>query len=385
LGGSLGAIVASQLQEWPQVLDALESTPMSSVSRVVETEFGFHIFFRAQTPEMGVVTGSRIVIGHDAAPWIRVAARGVIPARSRDAAWKRALEVYERAKADPDQFDALVNEFSDHRDAQRQGDIGSWSATEPTFIGREVSTLQKLALGEVAAPIETVFGVQVIKRVQNRPRKQYAMLAIRLPFETRGPAVVDSQSRARELSEKLLVQIRDTPETFFGLLRDSGGGLEQWQEGRASAALEEHLDRLQIDEISATPVLDDLGYVLARRVRPSPLLPSLTDLRARESIDLIELLSALPRLRAQSLLAACAQEHASSPQLRDELAALHREWSSRFQSAHSHPARLAAIAELQTLLRRRLGDSAYQTYLHVLRQRLHALEESTANDDAPTG
>ena len=64
-GGSLGGISASQFFEEPQVLDALSQTPPGTLTRPVETRYGFHVFLRRAPPEESVVSGAHIVIGHD--------------------------------------------------------------------------------------------------------------------------------------------------------------------------------------------------------------------------------------------------------------------------------------------------------------------------------
>ena len=124
--GALGGYKASVLMLWPQVLDALAAIRPGQTSKVVETKYGFHIFYRAAPPPEEVMSGKHILIGHEKAPWLEVFARDTVRSRSREAALVLANDLYRRASAEPERFGELVNEYSEHQDAVVGGDFGAW-------------------------------------------------------------------------------------------------------------------------------------------------------------------------------------------------------------------------------------------------------------------
>jgi hypothetical protein len=208
-GGSLGGIIASQFGQWSSVLDALSSATSDGITPVVETEYGFHVFKRSPPPEPVTLTGAHIVIGYSEASWLQNQKCKEISQRSREQAWEMAIEVLRRLKDEP--FEHLVEQYSEHCDARVGGDLGTWSNREPTHLPMEVQVLQGLSVGEVAAPMDSKVGVQIIKRMPNRKRGQYAMDPIYLGFD---PSAADQHA-----SSRLSVQ-RDATSVARELARD---------------------------------------------------------------------------------------------------------------------------------------------------------------------
>ncbi len=84
--------------------------------------------------------------------------------RSRDEAKKRAEEVIAKAKAGED-FSSLVATYSDDASTkERQGSLGKFTREKMVKPFSDVAFA--LAVGEVSAPVETPFGIHVIKRNQ---------------------------------------------------------------------------------------------------------------------------------------------------------------------------------------------------------------------------
>jgi hypothetical protein len=271
-GGSLGGLPASALQPFPEVLDALAATPLAAVSRVVETRYGFHLFQRRPPPPEEVVSGAHVVISYDGAGWAKVVGRGELPPRSRTEALAIAQSVYAAARQDPASFPQLVQRHSEHRDALRGGDIGSWSTHEPTDFPREVEVLSRLGVGAVAAPLDSPVGIQVLQRTAARPRTIYATEQLYLGFNPDLPAgQPGSEQGVLALARSAARELQVTPSAFAALQQQYGSvGRAQWADGRGSPLLSSELDQLQLGQISSEPVRVDRAYLILRRVEPVP-------------------------------------------------------------------------------------------------------------------
>lgn len=268
-GGSLGGLVAGHLAAWPQVLDAVATLAVGEVSNPVETEYGYHILYRRPAAPQETVSGSHIVIGHVDAPWLQLAARNGKPTRSRDEALRIANDLFERLRQQPSLFADLALKYSEHRDAVRGGDFGAWSTREPSGYPREIETLTHLRVGEIAEPIDTTFGYQVIQRTENRPRKEYAMTKVQLRFDSsRPPLDAYSKPAMFEKARELAVLLQRQPEEFAAL-QERWCCKEIWHviEGRDVPALESALESLLPGQIATQPVEDvDVEFMIPKRL-----------------------------------------------------------------------------------------------------------------------
>src|SRR6185295_17932020 len=115
----------------------------------------------------------------------------------------------------PDRFPQRLDEFSEHRDARWGGDFGRWSTREPTPFPREIELLQHLQVGELAAPIDTAFGYQIILRTPERVRKRYASRALRLRFDPTAPSSApQSRDAVQREAEQLAIDISSGRRSF---------------------------------------------------------------------------------------------------------------------------------------------------------------------------
>jgi len=272
LGGSLGGVPASYFILWPTVLDALAATPVGQVSQVIETQYGFHVLLRRAAPPEETVTGKRIVIAHQAAGWIQVLGKGEAPQRTREQALALANQLYEQARQKPEEFSKLVEQYSDHRDAERGGDMGTWSTREPTFYPREVEILKGLRVGEITKPVDSLVGFEIIQRVPNQPREHYAMDEIRLFFDpTHAAPDLNSPPAVLAKAAELSLKLRSHPSRFDSLRKEFCCSYsEQWDEGRGSPAVTTALSLLKPGQIAPQPIRSELSYVIAKRVVPPP-------------------------------------------------------------------------------------------------------------------
>lgn len=373
-GGSLGGITASQLLLWPQVLDALAAISEGEISRVVETRYGFHVFARSRPVFEQAVSGSRIVIGHARARWLGVVRSDVPPQRSREDALALATEVFEQARAQPEDFERLVARYSEHPDALEGGDFGSWSTREPSPFPREIEVLRSLDVGKVAAPIDSPFGFEIIIRTPERPREQFAMTAIRLPFERNAPAD-QSSSRASSLARarSMARRVAEEPAAFAALQEESCCRfVEQWPEGRGSPVLTAALRGLEIGRVAEQPMEAEASWVIPRRLAPRPVesLPTRFALPAPYVPDLAFHIPNLPPQVRDAQLQRVAKKARAALGLTgatwDQFLKLHEPLPLDPQHETSdmpakHARRMEAVQQL-------LGDEPYARYVALVQR-----------------
>lgn len=369
LGGALGLRSAAEFFTMPEVLDAIAALQPGEVSRVVETEYGFHILqTRAPLPEE-TVSGTRILIAHDQAPWLGMfLARGPLPARSREEAMRLAQSLYERAKAG-EPVEKLARDYSDHREAVRGGDFGAWSTRESTPFPREMEILASIEVGGIHPPVDTPFGVAVMQRVANRPRQALAMTSVQLRVEPRA-AAADPTSREwvmkniRGLSE----EIAKDPSKFVELQKQYCCVREEhWVEGRGEAEAEAMLARLKPGAISREPVTLPGALGIVKRIEPRPVKPPefSFELPAPKQPDIPHLVSS-GRLRVllRGFAPECARALGLEPSIASQLVALLDGMVNGEEVEHAAAA--TQFAQLQERARALLDDAQYQRYLELL-------------------
>jgi hypothetical protein len=276
-GGRLGVLRPLVSAFSPEVLDALEALGPEQVSRVVETAYGFHVLLHQAPPPERTVSGARIVIGYDEAPWLaRHLARRPIPPRSRAEALALARRIQAELERQPGAFARLVEQYSEHRDALRQGDFGAWSTREPTPIALEVDTLLGLEVGQIAPPRDTLFGIQIIQRTPDRRRQRLAMARAELGFNPRLPdADPDSEAsvlaRARHIAELVHADPKRLSELHAEVCC---AGVWQWTEGQGNVFYEQRLLQLPIGASTSEPVRSNEIFAVLQRLEPDARAPA---------------------------------------------------------------------------------------------------------------
>jgi hypothetical protein len=270
LGGSVGGVQASGIRTFV-VLDVMAALRPNEVSRVVETGYGFHVFQRLAPAIERRVSGSRIVIAHDDSPWLsHFLARWPIARRSKARAIELADEIYRQLQADPMRFDALVQEYSDHYDAVRGGDFGEWSTREVSAFPREIEVLQRLQPGEVAPPMDSLFGIQIIKRTPERERMHLASTALRLRFDPAAPPGSEmSEAKVAERARAIADDVFAFPSTFQDYQRQLGDSSRFDRiEGHGEAPVEHVLAQLAPGQVARSAIRLRNEYVLLQRLTP---------------------------------------------------------------------------------------------------------------------
>ena len=382
-GGRLGAVRASEFLPFPEILDAFAALEPGQASRVIETEFGFHVFLREEPPSPTELSGRRLVIGYDGAAWLDFARRPGwkrMP-RTRAAAYQLAREVADQARRSPEDFDRLVRAHSEHSDAQRGGDIGVWSNQEPTHLTRELLALEQLPLGGISAPIDTYLGFQVVIRDPVRPRTRYAMAAIELGYDPTAPeSTPRSRRRVQENAVAIARELRGDPTQFARYQSTYGSSeVEQWSRGRGPVGIADVLDRLEVGETAPTATEVDSAFLIPRRVDPavlgSPPIP-LLELPNPGPLEVLGLLrTGQPGVVARFCreVGRTAGEKLGLRGLRlEQFAAQHAAWADAYEGATGAVQRAEVTESALDELRGLLGHEAYARYQTLLSTRLEA-------------
>jgi hypothetical protein len=276
LGGAVGGLQASAIRV-RAVLDVMSALRPNEVSRVVETGYGFHVFQRLAPPIERRVSGSRIVIAHDDAPWLaHFLAHWPILRRSKASALALADDIYRQLSSDPSRFEELLQQYSDHHDAVRGGDFGEWSTREVTAFPREVEVLQRLQPGEVAAPMDSLFGVQIIKRTAEHERTHFAYTAVRLRFDPASPPGSElSEASVAERARAIADDVYAFPSTFQDYQRQLGGSSRSVQiQGRGDGPVERVLEQLAPGQVARSAIRLRNEYLLLQRMTPESTSPA---------------------------------------------------------------------------------------------------------------
>jgi parvulin-like peptidyl-prolyl isomerase len=272
-------------------------------------------------------------------------------------------------QARPERFRELVERYSEHRDAVVSGDFGSWSTREPNPFPARMLRLQALEVGKIGAPIETPFGFEIIQRTEVGPREQYAVRAVRLPFE---PSAADAEATSRASVAKQAEALANTyaaePQRF------ADATVLQWQSGRGVPALEVQVRGLEIGAVAKSPVQTEFSFQISQRVAAQAVEPVRyqTELPEPQSPDIEFHLTHMESESLRALLRATARR--VSPGLRLESKKLARvqelcdgtRFANPDDSAQARAAVQRFLADMKTLL----GPEGYELYFAALQREL---------------
>jgi PPIC-type PPIASE domain len=273
-GGGLGVLPAAALPE--TYLDALTDLPLGTVSRVVQTEFGFDLLKRVARPSDQLVSAQMLMIKYRGA---RGSVRnGQVPHRSREEAWRLAIELARTAAGDPERFSDLVESHSE-TEFTRAGDIGVWSTCEPSPMAVAINVLSGLAIGEISPVIDTPNGFAVFRRTRATERPSYASNEIGISYDDAvikplGVEISRTRSEAQALVASVLARLRTDPTSFDAMREQYCDTLQcrrhadEWQEGHGVAVKERILESLQIGDVAPQAVETGAGFVILRREQP---------------------------------------------------------------------------------------------------------------------
>lgn len=230
---------------------------------------------RQQHPQAGqpvTLAGAHILIAYRGA---RRAKPSVM--RSRAEALALARRVAALAANNPGQFAALARKHSDGPSAARGGELGSWR--QGMMVPPFDAAVLRLAVGQVSAPVETVFGYHVILR-KPLPRLlagAHILIAYRGALRARG-TIRRSKAQALARARHVAALARANPASFAVLARQysdgptasRGGDLGQWTQGRMVPAFDRAVVALKIGQVSGAVETPFGFHVIIRRAPRKP-------------------------------------------------------------------------------------------------------------------
>jgi hypothetical protein len=254
-----------------EFLDAFAELKSGEISRVVETDMGFHILTWQTPPSEEQVTAVEIVVSYTGADMNTVPV-GRSVARSRAAAEVLAANLARTARASsPDKFADLIAQYSDHVDAARGGDIGSYSTHRAGAMSREVEHIDRLAFGAISEPLDTSLGFRIFKREAPRAREPLAVRHLIIPYLTaanRSEARDEAHATARKLHSDV-----DRGHADISDLQSSYccKGVQQWIIGNEHPTLEAEVLALKFGQISRLFEYNSEFHVV-QRIEPTLLV-----------------------------------------------------------------------------------------------------------------
>lgn len=288
MGGALGNFFALAMPR--EIVDALGQINTGELSRIVETEQGYHLLLRQPAVTAGTLALAHIVIKHVDATGFRRGDRP-FPDHTREEARALARDIAAQAAREPESFAALVRQHSEAEDASRDGDLGLWPRSEPLeaeFLLFEVAA--RLAIGAVSGVIETASGFHIVKRSTVQDRQRFAMSAITIlhgesQFQKTNAIASRTKAEAARRARKLLAELSARPQRFAQRKREQCevafcDGVYAFDEGRGPPAVERVLRSLALGQLAQEPVDTPFGLVVLRREDPA-LAPAVAQVQPR--------------------------------------------------------------------------------------------------------
>lgn len=267
LGGAMGPRRASELPD--EYLDAVAALEIGQVSHPIETPHGFHLVRLGPPPDDTPLSADRIVIGHRgaASAWFR--SDRPTPTRTRAEAASLAHEVINRLHAQPDAYPALVATYSDHLDWQRGGYMGRFSRRHPDDP-LVTEALSRVAVGELAGPIDTPWGYQILRRRGPVTGQTLGASVIRLRYDPDAEAhSARSSAAVSQLARTILEAVTREPQRWSEFQRaHCCTEPMRWRPGRAPIALEAALNETPIGGVVRSAVDAEHALWIARRLDP---------------------------------------------------------------------------------------------------------------------
>ena len=236
------------------------------ISRLVETDYGFHLFRYLKSEAYGAL---EIVITYKDS-MIPVYRLSKTVTRTKAEAARLARKVAKEARKPGTDFDALAEKYSDMWDLKGYA-RGFTVYKNFCVLPQVVDALSKVPVGGIAGPVESKFGFHVFKRIT--PAIEAGWILIRFKAGSRDKDVKRTPEEAKQLAEELHRLIAGGEKTFEEIAQkysedkesaSRGGYLGLKPLGYFYPPVERVAFSLKRGEIS--PVLrDQVSYVIVKR------------------------------------------------------------------------------------------------------------------------
>jgi hypothetical protein len=204
--------------------------------------------------------------------------------RTRREALARAREIAERARANPETFQALARRHSDDSvNAPWGGASGVVRA--PLVDAPVLDALAALSIGEVSRVFESAEGFHVIKRLGVPPDERLAAARIVIKYQgsagTPRPGITISRTReqARSLGELMASDLKGNPGAFDAMVEQhseeydvsGGGAMGSWSlhDGGSWALLLHAISTVPVGAVSDLVETAE-GFNILKRTAPAP-------------------------------------------------------------------------------------------------------------------
>jgi hypothetical protein len=366
--GSLGGQGATQFDA--RILDALQATVPGTPVGPIETHHGYHVFKQLVPPEEQWVAGEHIVIRYVGT--IDADTRGPAP-RTR----VQALELAAQILRSNEPFGVLVARYSEAPDRERGGSLGTWSTRAPGANGREVGLLSEMQVGEIAGPLDTPTGIQILRRSEAVVRPTLAASLLELRYDPTAPGD-DPRSRAsaQTLARQLTKRLKADPNAFEQLQREHccADRPRQWTEGKGEVGLDEAVSQLRVGAIATEPISLDYRYVFAKRIATDPLREpgsSLLELPRDATPDIEAIIrhstSEALAQQVQALRSAALTDKAVADRWLGALNTALEKLEAGFASAKTADERVQAKQRVDRDLEQAIGAVEYERYQRFMR------------------
>ncbi|HKP63430.1 MAG TPA: peptidylprolyl isomerase [Polyangiales bacterium] len=376
IGGELGAFRAVSVMQ--PIADALGYLEVGEISRVVETEVGFHILKRLPMPQDERFSFSRIVIKHEQSNGWKRADRPVVPHTREEARALAELIAAELAR-EPARFVELAREHSESDDVSRDGDAGEYSRYEELgadFVMME--RIRQLPVAQVSRVYETAMGFEIAQRTAPAVREELAANIITLPYQgsqiERYMPVRRTRARAKSAAERVLRELERQPELFAERRLEYCDAIYcnavvAWQRGRELPELERVVGALSVGQLAAEPIDTPLGFLVARREDPRAVpkqqASPIVDYRAVQPSEPAASLREPPDLKAevQELGRSALPQLKLPPEREHQFVQLFAEFDQRAQAEDPARPNLGQhLSWLDERLQALLGEDSYDEF-----------------------
>ena len=151
----LGGFKSGDRAPLPGLVDTLQTLSVGQAVGPIELPVGYAFVRRVPLEQR---SGAHILIAYEGA--MRA---GEDVTRTKEEAQARAAELAQELQADPDQFAAYAEQYSDGPSGPQGGDLGRWFRGE--MVPEFDEALDEMDEGEITAePVETPFGYHIIQR-----------------------------------------------------------------------------------------------------------------------------------------------------------------------------------------------------------------------------